>query len=250
MVTKKYGVDKRVRYGKLRIYLLIFFLLSTLIFIILFETNYFEIGNIIVDNNIELSKEEIISYSGINTGDNIFKIKLSEVRERIIDIPFVKDAVIKRKLPNKLLINIVERKKIAAISYMGLYFFVDNEGIILYTSHDIDETYVIEGFEFESFAEGEKIKVKNEEDLYKTLSICSFLENSNLEINPRLLCLDGNITLYLNDNLKVKFGKSGDLADKFTIFEAIYKDLISRNIDSGVVDISHDGYPTYSPFGE
>jgi len=250
MINGKNRVDKKVRYGKLRIYLLIFFLLSTLIFIILFKTNYFEISDVIVSNNLQLSKDEIVSYSGVHIGDNTFKIKMSEVREKILKTPFIKDVIIKRKLPDKLLIEVVERRKIAAISYMGLYFFVDNEGIILYTSHEIDNTYIIEGFEFESFIEGEKIKVKNDEDLKKVIALCSLLENSDLAIKPKIACNGGNIILYLNDNFKVNFGRGENISHKFTVFKAIYKDLTAKNVDSGVIDISHNGYPTYSPFGE
>lgn len=250
MVTGKHRVDKKVRYGRIRIYLLIFFLLSTLIFIILFKTNYFEISDIIVKNNIELAKEEIVSYSGVRIGDNTFKLKISDISEKIIKTPFVKDVTIKRKLPDKLMIEVVEREKIAAISYMGLYFFVDNEGVILYTAHEIDDTYIIEGFEFESFTEGEKIKVKSDEDLQKAIGLCSLLQNSELEIKPKIACIEGEFVLYLNDNFKIKLGRGENLERRFAIFEAIYRDLTSKNIDSGVVDISHDGYPTYSPFGE
>ncbi|WP_432664778.1 FtsQ-type POTRA domain-containing protein [Wukongibacter baidiensis] len=250
MVTRKHRVDKKVRYGKIKIYLLIFFLLSTLIFIILFKTNYFEISDIIVKNNIEISNEEIVAYSGVRIGDNTFKLKTSEIREKIIKTPFIKDVTIKRKLPNKLMVEVVERQKIAAISYMGLYFFVDNEGVILYTSHEIDDTYVIEGFEFESFTEGEKIKVKSDEDLKRAIALCGLLESSELPIKPKIACVEGEFILYLNDNFKIKLGRGENLERRFAIFKAIYRDLTSKNVDSGVVDISHDGYPTYSPFGE
>lgn len=250
MISRKYKVDKKVRYGKMRIYLLIFCLLLALIFIILFKTNYFEINDVVVNNNHELSKDEVISYSGIQIGENIFKIKLSEIKEKLIKSPFIKDVTVKRKLPNILVLDLIERKKIAAILYMGMYFYIDNEGVILYTSNQIDDVYLIEGFEFKSFTEGEKIKVENEEYFKKVIDLCRFLEGSNLNIKPRVVYSDENINLYLNENFKVKLGKGENLSEKFTIFKAIYLDLINKNIDSGVVDISHDGYPTYSPFGQ
>lgn len=250
MVTRRHRVDKKVRYGKIRIYLLIFFLLSTLIFMILFKTSYFEISDIVVNNNIEVSKEEIVAYSGVNIGDNTFKLKISDIREKIIRTPFIKDVTIKRKLPSKLMIEVMERQKIAAIHYMGLYFFVDNEGVILYTSNEIDGTYVIEGFEFESFTEGEKIRVKSDEDLKKSIQICGMLEGSDLAIKPKITCIEGEFSLYLNESFRIKLGRGENIERRFAIFESIYKDLISKNVDTGVVDISHDGYPTYSPFGE
>ncbi len=250
MAVGKHRVDKKVRYGKLKIYLLIFFLLSTLIFIILFRTNYFEINNIIVYNNNVLSDDEIISRSGVQIGENTFKIKISEIEAKIKKAPFIKDVNIKRNLPDKLLIEVTERKKMAAVLYMGLYFYIDEEGVILYTSNEIDETYVIEGFEFESFTEGEKIKVKNDEDLKRAVLLCGLLQSSNLQDKPEILYNEKNFTLLLKENLKVKLGSGENLSKKFSIFMAIYKDLADKNIDSGVVDISHDGYPTYSPFGE
>lgn len=250
MYKSKHRVDKKVRYGKLRLYFLIFFLLSAIIFIILFKTNFFEINSIFVNNNDALSKEEVISYSGIQIGENIFKIKLSETRDKIIKSPLVKDVTIKRKLPNKLLIDVIERKKLAAVSYMGIYFIIDNEGVILYTSHDIDDICVVEGFEFESFLEGESIKVKNEEDLKEAIALCTLIENSDFGFKPKIVYNNENITLYINENFKVKFGNGENLSKRFTIFQAIYDDLVNKSVDTGTVDISHDGYPTYSPFGE
>ncbi|SKC78820.1 cell division protein FtsQ [Maledivibacter halophilus] len=250
MYKSKNRVDKKVRYGKIKIYFLIFFLLSTIIFIILFKTNFFEINGIFVNSNTVVSDDEIVSYSGIKTGDNIFKIKLSEAREKLIKNPLIKDVTIKRKLPNKLIINVIERKKLAAVSYMGIYFVIDEEGVILYTAQAVEDMYVIEGFEFESFLKGEKIKVKNEEDLRKIIELCSLLENSDLAIIPKISYENENIILYIDEDFKIKFGRGENLSKRFVIFKAIYYDLISKNIDSGSVDISHDGYPTYSPFGE
>ncbi|MCT4563785.1 MAG: FtsQ-type POTRA domain-containing protein [Maledivibacter sp.] len=250
MNKSKHRVDKKVRYGKIRLYFLIFFLLSAIIFIILFKTNFFDISNIFVVNNEVLTNEEIISYSGIQMGENIFKIKLSEAGDKIIKCPLVKDVTIKRKLPNKLMIDVVERKKLAAASYMGIYFIIDDEGVILYTSHDINDICVIEGFEFESFLEGESIKVENEEALNKAVALCTLMENSNLIFRPRIVYNNENITLYINEKFKVEFGSGENLTKRFKIFEAIYDDLIGKNVNSGTVDISHDGYPTYSPFGE
>jgi cell division protein FtsQ len=250
MYRAKHRVDKKVRYGKLRLYLLIFLLLSAIIFIILFKTNYFGIKSIFVNNNEALSDEEIISYSGIQINENIFRIRLSEVKDKIIKSPFIKDVTIKRKLPNKLVIDVIERKKLAAVLYMGIYFIIDNEGVILYTSHDIDDIYVIEGFEFESFIEGESIKVRNEDRFKKAIELCRLLEKSDLSFKPKIIYNNENIILYINENFKIKFGRGENLSKRFAAFRAIYNDLISKNVNSGTVDISHDGYPTYSPFGE
>lgn len=250
MYRAKNRVDKKVRYGKIKIYFLIFFLLSTIIFIILFKTNFFEIKQIFVSGNRAVSSDEVVSYSGIQIGDNIFKIKLSEAKEKIIKNPFIKDVSIDRKLPNKLTIDVMERKKLAAMLYMGMYFIIDKDCVILYTAHEIEDMYVIDGFEFESFLKGKKIKVNNEEDLKKIVELCNLLESSNLTIVPKIAYEDQNITLYINENFKVKFGRGENLSKRFTVFKAIYNDLASKNVDSGSVDISHDGYPTYSPFGE
>jgi cell division protein FtsQ len=250
MLKSKTKVDGKVKYGKLNIYICIFFLLLALIFIIIFKTNYFLINDIIVKNNYELTDEKVIGYSGIQVKENIFQLKLSRAEENLKKHPYIKEVTIRRKLPNKIIIEIEERKKLASILYMGIYFEIDEDGVVLETYSNPPDVYIIEGFEFESFIEGDKLKVKNTNDFKKALDICKFINRSSTDIRPSIFYNNGKFDLYFNNGIKVKLGKGDNLAKKIKILLNIIDDLKSKNINSGLIDLSHNGYPIFRPFGE
>lgn len=247
---KKSKFNKRTYYSKTRIYLLIILLLITVISILILKADFFSVKSIVVFNNYHISDEEIIAYSEINNSQNIFKLKISEVAENIINHPFIKNAEIKRNYPNEIIIDIEERNKIAAISHMGIFFLVDNEGYILKITPQISDEILVEGFEINSFIEGDIINISDNDALNSSLELSSLIKEWNSDISPKIEYKNDTIELYINDNFKVKFGNGEDIHTKFNIFLNIYDDLKEKNIYNGIIDLSHSGYPIYRPFGE
>ncbi|RKD27673.1 cell division protein FtsQ [Caminicella sporogenes DSM 14501] len=250
MYKSKNQITKKVKYGKLKIYIIISILILALMFILVFKTNFFSIDEIIVKNNNEVSRDVIIAYSGIQLHNNIFKIKLSEITKKIEKNPYIKTAKVSRKLPNKIVIEVIERKRLAAIFYMGIYFIIDDEGYVLETKNKVKDVVVIEGFEINRFSEGEKIDLSGNEDLRKVLTLCSLIQKSNIDIKPKIYYNNGNINITIEDKLKVKFGNGENIDYKFKAFLSILKYLKSKDIYTGVIDISTNGYPVYRPFDE
>ena len=62
----------------------------------------FNITDIIVNNNIQISTENIISLSQLQKGQNIFKFNKNKVIEDIKTNPYIEDVKIVRKIPNKI----------------------------------------------------------------------------------------------------------------------------------------------------
>lgn len=58
-------------------------------------------------------------------------VDLELVRERLLQYPWIEDARISRSLPNKLIINIVERKPAAVWQNRGVLMLVDADGVSL-----------------------------------------------------------------------------------------------------------------------
>lgn len=77
-----------------------------------------------------LSGAEILAASGLQLGDNIFAVDLREVQRRIEQHPWVKRAVVTRRPPDRLAIEIAERRRIAWI-HLGEIYGIDAEGVLL-----------------------------------------------------------------------------------------------------------------------
>jgi len=245
----KSKVNQKVKYDKVKIYLLLFCFFISLVGILVFNTDFFLIKEIIVLNNYTVPDKDIIGYSGINKEQNIFKLNISVTSEKIEKHPYIKSVNIERKLPSKIIIDIVERNKVAALYYMGIYIIIDDEGYILKTASQVKDEIVIEGFNIENFIEGSKIDILENKELETTLVLCELIRKDFKSIN-RIKYNNRIIEVYINDNYKVKFGIDGDIKSKYLNFIKIYNDLESKNIYNGIIDLSHNGYPIYRPFGE
>ena len=76
-----------------------------------FASPLFNITQIEVINTNLLSKDKVISLSGIKKDQNIFRFLKSDVIKKIKEDPYVQDVKINRQLPNKVQIDIEERQR-------------------------------------------------------------------------------------------------------------------------------------------
>ena len=76
----------------------------------------YKLANIEVQTDGTLQREQILSVAEIREGENIFRVNLARVHERLQDLPQVDQVEVLRKLPSEVDIRIVERKPIAWIT--------------------------------------------------------------------------------------------------------------------------------------
>ncbi len=104
--------------------------------VVLSLTMFFSITEITVQNNERYTTEEIISQCPIDVGENLFMAdtkNASELLER--NLPYIYNAEIKRKLPDKLLINITEcEPSYYIINEDETYLLLDDNFKVLETS--------------------------------------------------------------------------------------------------------------------
>ena len=90
---------------------LTFIILIVACSIFAFVSPIFNIKEISVENNDFLSKDTIISLSELSTGQNIFKINKNNIARKIETNAYVENVKIKRKLPNKIILEVTERNR-------------------------------------------------------------------------------------------------------------------------------------------
>lgn len=77
------------------------------------------------------NKEAFTTLMTKSFGTQLFSLDLDRVRDLLLTEAWIKDAVVRRKLPDTLLIRIEERVPVAAASIDDELFIVDREGVIL-----------------------------------------------------------------------------------------------------------------------
>ncbi len=100
---------------------------------ILSSNDHYIIRNILVESDGRMTPAMAEQFGEIERGANIFAININEVRERLENIPLVREVEVRRTLPDTLNIRISERVALAYIeSPDGHYrMAVDRDGIVI-----------------------------------------------------------------------------------------------------------------------
>jgi len=196
----------------------------------------FEIKTITVVGEVGLySQEVVIEQSGLQTGKNLFFENLKEAKSGIeVNLPYIGQADIKRKLPSTLLINVSVTKDRAYLQGQdGKYYAVNENGKVLSVlSAPSEDLPVVASGSFTAelgktinFEYGDKNADKQEpaaseqsrEVLEALTNIIKSLENSKLEgINIIDISDIYNIKMVYRDRINITVGQVNSLEKKFT----------------------------------
>jgi cell division protein FtsQ len=83
------------------------------------------------------SRSNIIQTVGLNRGDPILSFQINALRKRLIKLPWIRDATIKRKWPDIVEIHIAERQPMVLWQKKKRLYLMDTEGVAI-TSKGLD----------------------------------------------------------------------------------------------------------------
>lgn len=101
----------------------------------------------VTDDGSALSREVILATAGLNVGQNIFSVSLSKAREALMALPQVERADLQRSLPNRIIVEIVERRPVAWLaeakttdpSASEKSFLIDSKGVLFKPKRQLPE---------------------------------------------------------------------------------------------------------------
>ncbi|OAG27994.1 cell division protein FtsQ/DivIB [Thermodesulfatator autotrophicus] len=96
------------------------------------KSPYFALSGIeiTIEGKRFLSKRDVFERANLILGTNIFALNLKEVKKRLEFHPWVAEAFVSRKLPNRVFIKVKEEKPIAMLSINGEIWLVNEKGYI------------------------------------------------------------------------------------------------------------------------
>ncbi|SHH57067.1 cell division protein FtsQ [Caloranaerobacter azorensis DSM 13643] len=246
------SIERKVRKKKIGlITILLIFLTSTFI-ILSTKTDFFNVSEIIVQGNNVLDYEKVILASGLNYGENIFKIRTKEAKENILSHPYVKSVNIKRVFPNKLAITIEERKETLIIPYLESYIYLDDEGYVLnLLAYKKEGLLEVEGININSISIGKKLLLEDNVDLEKIIDLIKDCKKIDLyrEIEKVKLDNKSNVVIYLKSGIKVAFGHLNNVKYKLSFTIKILDDLKRKGISKGTIHFDKGDSPIFIPEG-
>ncbi|MDO5555705.1 MAG: FtsQ-type POTRA domain-containing protein [Clostridia bacterium] len=151
--------------------------------ITLFMTSsIFNIKEIIVENNIKISSEEIISLSKLTTGVNMFKTSNKSIINNIKINPYIENVKVKKDLAGAITLKIQERIPTYMLKFANAYVYINNQGYMLEITETPLELPIITGFETqtEQIDEGNRLVVEDLKKLEDVIKIIEVAKNNSL----------------------------------------------------------------------
>ncbi|MGI6211665.1 MAG: FtsQ-type POTRA domain-containing protein [Anaerovoracaceae bacterium] len=220
---------------------------AVILLIVLLSSDLFAIRNIEVEGNHYYTDREVITMANAVTGRNlIFHPHASEIRKNLMKNPYFEDVKVRRKLPSTQVIEVTERKQVAAVVYGNKYIVIDGNGKILRIAESDPKVTLIEGLTLTRINEGQKIGVEQKHTLKTTLSMLKSMRKGDLYFK-KIRVSNVFIKAYVYDNLVVKGSPSlmKQFIDEGKLQKVLTK-LYSQKIKRGTLTIDNDNMISFS----
>lgn len=244
MKKLKHKINKR---GKIIIYT--FLLLIILFIYTCISGSLFNLDEIVLKGNSNVSKSDVIKMTSIKLGNNIFKYNINSIEEDILKNPYINYVEVKRILPNKLMIEVKENTEDVAVKHGNKYIYMQSNGLILKSEKNYNETIpTIKGIDITSCNIGKTIEIKDEKNLNKILSVIEELKENNILRQTNYINFQKNLAeINIKENIKVTLKLDKDIEYNIKRLKEILIDLKSNGINRGEINLKSKEQAIYSP---
>jgi cell division protein FtsQ len=206
----------------------------------LLENPSFRVRQVEVKGCQKVGRETLLSLASIEGMPNLFTLRLKDVARRLESHPWIEKVAIRKAFPNKVLIEVKERKPIAIVQ-MGELYYIDENGVIFCRAGDGD------GYNY-PFLTGlgrqalEKDSEESKQLIAKALEVLLALEQEKRvplkEVSEVYIeKISGIYCISKAEGLEVKMGWD-DFREKVRRLSLIWTDLEKRGITVQSIDCS------------
>lgn len=225
--------------------------------IVLACSRVFIIRDIMVVGNRSLLKEEVVTQSGVKTGDNLLSINAQMLRENLEKNRYIEYKSHSFDYKGRLTLTINERLGRAVVNVLGLYYVLDASGMVLECAGSaypagVSGPYVV-GLSIASNAQvivGETLPVRDRGQLEAMERVLSELDTVGMLASASELSVKNLDNLYYTTSAGVKV-ELGDLSSLHTKLLIAREVIALREGDEGVtgakIDVSSGTSAHYIP---
>lgn len=232
---------------RIKKFVLISILLISLFITLCLKLSYFNINEIKVHNNKNLSTEEIIKLSNIGKGSNIFYLNTKESITNILTDSYVLNVNIKRKLPSNIDITVEERDAAFYLAKENKFLIIGKDGVVLEEKQTLSNSSLIKllGFDSKQAIVGKKLPCDDSRKISVIGTITEIVTGDTSM--PKIISVDIgnllNIRVYY-ENMYIKLGTSENLDKKLNKALTMLK-LEQLKVAKGYIDVSVIDKPVF-----
>ena len=209
----------------------------------------FNVTEINVTGNEQISSDTIISLSQLEIGQNLFRFNRIKVSNEIKTNAYIENVKIQRKIPNKIEITIEERKRDYNVEFLNGYTYINNQGYILEIAEQKLELPVIKGISTpqEQIVEGNRLDDEDLEKLETVIQIMNICKNYDLDTKISSIDITNKSNYIINmdeEKKTIQLGNDSNLRNKILYVPAI---LTENKEKEGTIYLNGDINGDFKP---
>ncbi len=210
--TKKKNANRTPNNKKTKLFGIIS--ICTILIVIIFGSSLFDIKEFEIIGNDRISDEMIISLSGLELYNNIFRFNKSSTIKKIKENSYIKKVKISRKLPSKIQITVEETTPKYMLQIADSYAYINNQGYILEISTEKLQIPILEGVhtDISNAKSGDRINIEDLKKMDMVIKIYETAKSNGLgnlitkidisdDRNYKILMESEGKTVYLGEGL-------------------------------------------------
>ncbi len=227
---------RKRRKKKIKILLKTFLIIAIIVGGITFAmvSPIFNIKEIQVLNNQQVSEETIVSLSEIKLEENIFRYSSRKSEEKIKQNAYIEKVKIHRNIPNKVQIEVEERIHNYSVDFLGKYAYINNQGYILEIAENHKKKPIIQGIETAEEQVGKRLSNEDLEKLEDIIKIMNIAKEYDLDKKVTSIDISdkNEYSLYLEEEKKkVHIGDNSNLSNKMLYVNSIIEEEKGKSGD-------------------
>ena len=206
----------------------------------LLETQMFQVRAIEVEGYRKIPKEALLSLVPMEEMSNLFTVRLKKIAKRFESHPWIEQVRVRKVFPDKICIQVEERKPIAILQ-LDEHYYIDSQGVIFSAAGEGD------GYDYPFLTGLDRQLMEKEEDVAKHL-IMKALEFMRVMERKADLPLKELSEIHMEKRYGIKcFTQSGgleirmgwdDFGEKLSRLSFVWSDLRKRGIPVTAIDCS------------
>lgn len=219
------------------------------------ESPRFSLKELKISGNKHRNAEQVAQLGGLSLGQNVVKLDLEEVRAKLEKDPWIERAVIMRRLPASVAIDVIERDAAAIVALPSGTWLATSQGEVFkkIEADDPIDLPVITGI---SDADAASDRDSTAQIIRRALDLCADIERAGLfggRVQELAVDGEGALTAVLSRKphagapaagsiVRVSFGKSG-YRQKIRLGARVEGELSRRGAKPTVVFLDDDLHP-------
>jgi cell division protein FtsQ len=211
------------------------------------SSGLFKAAEVEVRGLSQVDRDGLLSRAGLNPAPNLLALDLNELASRLISEPWLKHVRLERRLPNRLLVEVVERRPVAVVTSSGkggpATVLVDEEGMVLMAASDEDRRRypIVRGASRPTPSLGSRF---SDPAVASGLAVLQATKDLPLVGRKSLAVIEcsypGRIILRGRKSHAVVAVRGGDLERKFARLKTLAKELKRRHGSIQYIDLSFE----------